>query len=39
MTNESELHIVFSYSALIRLNKDVVDEHLCQTVNNFVKQN
>ena len=33
MTNLSKFHIVCSSSALIHLNK------LCQTVNNFVKQN
>ena len=39
MTNLSKFHIVFYSSALIRLNKDACEGHLCQTVNNFVKQN
>ena len=39
MANLSEFHIVFSSRALIRLNKDAFEGHLCQTVNNFVKQN
>ena len=39
MTNLSKFHIVFSSSALIHLNKDAFEEHLGQTVNNFVKQN
>ena len=39
MTNLSKFYIVFSSSALIRLNKDTFEWHLCQTVNNFVKQN
>ena len=30
---------MFSSSTLIRLNKDAFEGHLCQTVNNFVKQN
>ena len=30
---------VFSSSTLIHLNKDAFEVHLCQTVNNFVKQN
>ena len=34
-----EIHIVFSSSVLIRVNKDAYEGHLCQTVNNFVKQN
>ena len=39
MTNLSKFHVVFSSSTLIRLNKDAFEGHLCQTVNNFVKQN
>ena len=39
MTNLSKFHIVFSSIALIRLNKDAFEGHLCQTVNNSVKQN
>ena len=39
MTNLSEFHIVFSSSALIHMNKDALEGHLCQTVNNFVKHN
>ena len=35
----SKFHVVFSSSTLIRLNKDASEGHLCQTVNNFVKQN
>ena len=35
----SKFHVVFSSSTLIRLGKDAFEEHLCQTVNNFVKQN
>ena len=35
--NLSEFHIVFSSSALIRLNKDAYEGHLCQAVNNFKK--
>ena len=38
MTNLSKFHVVFSYSTLIRLDKDAFEGHLCQTVNNFVKQ-
>ena len=38
MTNLSKFHIVFSSSTLIRLDKDDFEGHLCQTVNNFVKQ-
>ena len=30
---------MFSSSTLIRLDKDAFEGHLCQTVNNFVKQN
>ena len=37
--NLSKFHVVFSSSALIRLYKDTFEGHLCQTVNNFVKQN
>ena len=39
MANLSKFHVVFSSSSLIRLNKDTFEGHLCQTVNNFVKQN
>ena len=39
MTNLSKFHIVFSSSALICLNKDALEGHLCQTVNHFVNQN
>ena len=39
MVNLSKFHVVFSSSTLIRLNKDACEGHLCQTVNNFVKQN
>ena len=39
MANLSKFHIVFSSSTLIHLNKDAFEVHLCQTVNNFVKQN
>ena len=39
MANLSKLHVVFSSSTLIRLDKDAFEGHLCQTVNNFVKQN
>ena len=39
MTNLSKFHIVFFSSVLIRHNKDAFEGHLCQTVNNFVKQN
>ena len=39
MDNLSKFHAVFSSSTLIRLNKDAFEGHLCQTVNNFVKQN
>ena len=39
MANLSKFHVVFSSSTLIRLDKDVFEGHLCQTVNNFVKQN
>ena len=35
----SKFHAVFSSSTLIRLDKDAFEGHLCQTVNNFVKQN
>ena len=39
MANLSKFHVVFSSSALIRLNKDAFEGHLCQTVNIFVKHN
>ena len=39
MANMSKFHAVFSSSTLIRLDKDAFEGHLCQTVNNFVKQN
>ena len=39
MANPSKFHVVFSYSTLIRLNKDAFEGHLCQTINNFVKKN
>ena len=39
MANLSKFHVVFSSSTLICLNKDAFEGHLCQTVNNFVKQN
>ena len=39
MANLSKFHVMFSSSTLIRLDKDAVEGHLCQTVNNFVKQN
>ena len=39
MTNLSEFHFVFSSHALICLNKEAFEGHLCQTVNNFVKHN
>ena len=39
MTNLSKFHIVFPSSVLIRHNKNAFEGHLCQTVNNFVKQN
>ena len=39
MDNLSKFYIVFSSSGLIRLDKDAFEGHLCQTVNNFVKQN
>ena len=39
MANLSKFHVVFSSSAIIRLDKDAFEGHLCQTVNNFVKQN
>ena len=39
MTNLSKFHIVFSSRTIIRLNKEAFKGHLCQTVNNFVKQN
>ena len=38
MANLSKFHVVLSSSTLIRLDKDAFEEHLCQTVNNFVKQ-
>ena len=31
--------MLFSSSTLIRLDKDAFEGHLCQTVNNYVKQN
>ena len=39
MANLSQFHVVFSSSTLIHLNKDAFEGHLCQTVNNFIKQN
>ena len=39
MANLSKFNVVFSSSTLIRLDKDAFKGHLCQTVNNFVKQN
>ena len=39
MANLSKFHVVFSSSTLICLDKDAFEGHLCQTVNNFVKQN
>ena len=39
MANLSKFHVVFSSSTLIHLDKDAFEVHLCQTVNNFVKQN
>ena len=39
MANLSKFHAVFSSSTLIRLNKDAFEGNLCQTINNFVKQN
>ena len=39
MANLSKFHVVFFSSTLIRLDKDAFEGHLCQTVNNFVKQN
>ena len=39
MANLSKFHVVFSSSTLIRLDKDAFEGHVCQTVNNFVKQN
>ena len=39
MANLSKFHAVFSSSTLIRLDKDAFERHLCQIVNNFVKQN
>ena len=38
MANLSKFHVVFSSSTLIRLDMDAFEGHLCQTVNNFVKQ-
>ena len=38
MANLSKFHVVFSFSTLIRLNKDAFEGHLCQTVNNIVSQ-
>ena len=37
--NLSKFHVVFSSSTLIRLDNDAFEWHLCQAVNNFVKQN
>ena len=34
-----KFHVVFYSSTLIRLDKDAFKGDLCQTVNNFVKQN
>ena len=39
MNNMAGFHIVFSSSALIRLNKNAFEGHVCQTVNKFVIQN
>ena len=39
MANLSKFHVVFSSSTLIRLDKDTFKGHLCQNINNFVKQN
>ena len=39
MANLSKFHVVFSSSTIIRLDKDAFEGHLCQTFNNFVKQN
>ena len=39
MANLSKFNVVFSSSTRIRLDKDAFEGHLCQTVNNFVKQN
>ena len=39
MANLSKCHVVFSSSTFIRPDKDAFEGHLCQTVNNFVKQN
>ena len=38
MANLSKFHGVFSSSTLIRLDKDAFEGHLCQTINNLVKQ-
>ena len=38
MANLSKFHVVFSSSNHVRLDKDAFEGHLCQTVNNFVKQ-
>ena len=38
MANLSNFHVVFSSSTLIRRNKDAFEGHLCQTVNDFIKQ-
>ena len=38
MANLSKFHVVFSSNTLVRLDKDAFEGHLCQTVNNFVKQ-
>ena len=39
MANLSKFHVVFSSSTHIRLDKYAFEGHLCQTVNNFAKQN
>ena len=39
MANLSKFYAVFSSSTLIRVDMDAFEGHLCQTVNNFVKQN
>ena len=38
MTNQSEFHVMFSSSVLLRLNKDAFDGHVCQTINNGSKR-
>ena len=37
MTNPSEFLIELTSCALIHLNKDTFEGHMCQTVDNFVK--